>query len=136
MNYITNHAYGCMLYKNESNQIINMSSISYIKHLCENHLFTYQGYLKACRKKFDLKYKIPLYICEILQLIPTKSYRAYDVMWINYAAIERYEAINQKVRIYFFDHSQLMIDISYQTFKKQIIRLNQIRDVKVKHFHS
>lgn len=136
MNYITNHAYGCMLYKKDFNEVIKMSSISYIKHLCESHLFTYQGYLKACRKKFDLKYKIPLYICEMIQLIPTKSYRTYDVIWINYAYIMQYEAINDKVRVYFFDGSHLITDISYQTLKNQIIRLNQIREVKVKHFHS
>ncbi len=136
MNYIANHKYGCILFKNDKNQVLNMSSISYIKHLCEEHLFTYQGYLQACRNKLDLKYKIPLYVCETIQLIPTKSHRRYDIVWINYAYIKHYEAIKEQVLINFFDGTKLLADISYQSLKTQIIRINRIRDVKVKHFHS
>ncbi len=135
MNYLTHHPYGCIVYKNESYEVFNMSSISYIKQLCYDHLFTYQGYLKACQKKFEFKYKIPLYISDMIQLIPTKSYRNTDVIWINYASIKGYSILNKQIHIKFFDDSELIANISYQAFKTQIIRLNQIRDVKVKHFH-
>lgn len=136
MNYIINDAYGCCLFQNEVMTQVSMSSISYIKHLCHEHLFTYQGYLKACRKKLGLKYKIPLYISDLIQLIPTKNIKDIDTIWINYAYIKRYEADDQHVKIFFYDGLVLNAKISINALNLQIKRLNTIRDVKVKHFHS
>lgn len=136
MNYIINTAYGCQIY--QKNQIVkkNMNALSYIKKLCLNHLFTYQGYIQACRKVLNLKYKIPLYITATLQLIPIKSIRDYDNIWINYAYVRTYSADEAGLLVFFYDGTQLVANISIKTFKTQIKRLNAIRDMKVKHFHS
>jgi competence transcription factor ComK len=136
MNYITNNAYGCCLFQNNSIIKLNMSSITYIKHLCYEHLFTYQGYIKACKKKFGLKYKIPLYLSDMIQLFSTKNMRDIDTIWINYAQIRDYKPTDEGVCVYFYDGSSLNVKISYKSLNQQIIRLNTIRDVKVKHFHN
>jgi competence transcription factor ComK len=136
MNYIINTAYGCKIY--QKNQMIkkDMNALTYVKKLCLNHLFTYQGYIEACRKVLNLKYKIPLHIKDSIQLIPIKSIRDYDNIWINYAYVKAYDAYNKGLIVFFYDGTQLVTNISIKTFRAQIKRLNDIRDIKVKHFHS
>lgn len=135
MNYIVNAAYGCQIYK--KNQIIKekMNAFSYVKKMCLNHLITYSGYIQACRKTLKFKYKIPLYINDCLQLIAIKSVRDYDNIWINYAYIKTYQVHKEGLEIFFYDGTQIVVNISIKTFKTQIKRLNKIRELKVKHFH-
>jgi competence transcription factor ComK len=136
MNYISNTAYGCQIY--QKNQIIkkDMNTLTYVKKLCLTYLFTYKGYIEACRKVLNLKYKIPLYISDRLQLIPVKSIRDYDNIWINYAYVKTYSQYKDSLIIVFYDGTQIVANISINTFRTQIKRLNAIRDIKVKHFHS
>ncbi|MDO9629276.1 MAG: competence protein ComK, partial [Acholeplasmataceae bacterium] len=112
------------------------SSLSYIKRLCVDHLFTYEGYLKAVKKKFDMSYKIPLYISDTIQLIPTKRTRDYENIWINYASIFRIEVDQQIQKITFYSGNTIHINSSNKTLKQQIKYLEQIRNTKVKHFHT
>ncbi|BCR36570.1 competence protein ComK [Mariniplasma anaerobium] len=135
MNYMINTSNGCQIY--QKNQIIkkNMNTLTYVKKLCLNHLFTYQGYIDACRKVLNLKYKIPLYITDHIQLIPIKSIRDYDNVWINYAYVMSYRDYEGGLIVFFYDGTQIVANISIKTFRTQIERLNAIRDVKVKHFH-
>lgn len=136
MNYIVNTAYGCKLYLNHRDIKQDMNAFTYIKKTCLKHLFTYKGYIVACQKVFNFKYKIPLYINEHLQFISVKSVRDYDNIWINYASVYAYESIKDGVDITFYNGTKIVIRISIKSFKTQINRLNLIREVKVKHFHS
>ncbi|MCD4827380.1 MAG: competence protein ComK [Acholeplasmataceae bacterium] len=136
MNYIINTAYGCKLYQHQSFKEEHMNAFTYIKKICLTQLFTYKGYIFACQKTFNFKYKIPLYITDSLQFIPSKNARDYDSIWINYANVYAYVAIKNGISITFYDGTKVDIKISIKTFKTQINRLNLIREVKVKHFHS
>jgi competence transcription factor ComK len=135
MYYIVNTAYGCIIYQKNESIKKSINTFSYIKKLCLEHLFTYHGYIEACRKVLKLKYKIPLYINDVLQLIPIKSVREYDNIWVNYAYIKSYEAHNDGIEVFFYDGTQIVLNVSIKTFTTQIKRLNVIREVKVKHFH-
>ena len=136
MNYIANTAYGCKIYQQDKNIEVNMNAFTYIKKLCMKHLFSYKGYILACQKTLNLKYKVPLYITDHLQFIPSKNVRDFDCIWINYAYVYAYEAIKDGIRITFYDRTKIIIKVSIKSFKTQINRLNLIREVKVKHFHS
>jgi competence transcription factor ComK len=135
MYYIIHTAFGCQIYQKDGSIKEYVSTFSYVKKLCMQHLFTYQGYIKACRKKLGFKYKIPIYINDCLQLIPLKSVRDYDNIWVNYAHIRSFEVHKEGLEIFFFDGTRIVLNISIKTFKTQIKRLNTIREVKVKHFH-
>ena len=136
MNYIVNSMYGCDIYQEQTKSSYNASSISYIKLLCHEHLFTLEGYLKACKKIFKLKYKIPLYITENIQFIPTKSMRHIDVIWINYAQIKHFMSKKEGILIVFKDETEICIEMSKKAWIKQISKLDMIKSYKVKHFHS
>jgi competence transcription factor ComK len=128
--------YGCDIYQEQTKSTYNASSISYIKLLCHEHLFTLEGYLKACKKIFKLKYKIPLYITENIQFIPTKSMRHIDVIWINYAQIKHFMSKKEEILIVFKDETEICIEMSKKAWIKQISKLDMIKSYKVKHFHS
>ncbi|AUD63549.1 hypothetical protein BK010_08580 [Tenericutes bacterium MO-XQ] len=136
MNYIVNSKYGCDIYQEKTKYTHKASSISYIKLLCISYLFTLEGYLTACRKVFDYKYKIPVYIADHLQFIPTKSIKQMDVIWINYAEIKRFIVENDMILMIFHDESQIHIKMTEKAWLKQIRRLDMIKSYKVKHFHS
>jgi competence transcription factor ComK len=136
MNYIINSKHGCNIYQKDNMDYFKGSSISYIKQLCQKHLFTFEGYLKSCRAVFKYKYKIPLYITDSIQLIPTKSAKHMDVIWINYAQIKHFMVKNQNLLLVFHDGMEKMIEMSEIAWIKQIKRLDMIKSYKVKHFHS
>ena len=136
MNYIVNSAYGCDIFQENKKHTFKSSSISYIKLLCIEHLFSFDGYLKACREIFKFKYKIPLYITENLQFIPTKSFKDMDVIWINYAQINHFIFKKQEILLVFYDETELCVKMSEKAWIKQIRRLDMIKSYKVKHFHS
>ncbi len=133
--YIININTGCMVYQEDENEIVKGSSLGYVKRLCQEHLFTYEGYLKAVKMKFDINHKIPLFISESIQLIPSARTRDYDNIWVNYATIFRIEEMEKSVRITFYSSHHVYLNISLKTFKQQIRYLEEIRNTKVKHFH-
>ncbi len=135
IDYIINVNSGCMVYQEEGNLLLKGSSLGYIKRLCEEHLFTYEGYLKAVKLKFKTYHKIPLFLSDTIQLIPTTRVRDYENLWINYASIFHIEKFEQKQKITFYSGSIITLDIPTKTLNKQIRYLIEIRNTKVKHFH-
>lgn len=136
MNYVINTNFGCKVFQDNTSIEKQMSTMSYIQNLCHQHLFTYQGYLKACRKTLGFKYKIPLYLSESLQLVALKSVRDYDAIWVNCARIKGYHRHSNGVCIIFKDESSLIASISEKTLKTQIERLITIKEVKIKQFYN
>ena len=136
MNFIVNSTFGCDIYQNNHVETFKGSSITYIKLLCQKYLFTFEGYLKSCRVVFNYKYKIPLYISNKIQLIPTKSVKHMDTIWINYAEIKQFMTKNKQLLLIFYDGMEKTIEMSEIAWIKQISRLDMIKSYKVKHFHS
>jgi len=124
-----------MIYQETRNEQFKSSSLAYIKRLCEEHLFTYDGYLKAIRVKFEIYHKPPLCISDTILLIPTKRTRDYENIWMNYSAIFKIEEIKEQTKIIFYSGHELYVNIRLKTLKKQIRYLEEIRNTKVKHFH-
>lgn len=135
IDYIKNEQLKTVIYKNNMCEYKNQSAQAFIKQLCHEKLFTYEGYKKATKIMLKYKYKIPLYIDEYLQLIPTKGYKEYDSIWINIAAIKTYDHDINGVKIRFNSGEILYLNISMKYIKNQIYRLNEIRNLLSKHFH-
>lgn len=133
--YLVNNGYGCLIYKNGIVSQSNGTNLSYIKKICIEHLFTFEGYIKAVQKKFGKRYKIPLFIDCNLMLIPLKRIRDYDNIWVNVAAISDIFEQNNTIEIVFESQRKLQLNISMKSLRKQIKYLEVIRNVKVKHFH-
>ncbi len=135
IDYITNEKNHTYIYQENKVSIHAISNLSYVKQMCMNHLFTYEGYIKSVKRMFGYHYKIPIFLHEGLQLIATKSVRNYDNIWINYASVESIDYIGNRIRLTFTSHRILIIEISKQAFNEQIKRLEVIKLHISKHFH-
>lgn len=134
--YIKHNNLLTYVYKTYETNIIHKPVISYIKTMCYQHLFDYQGYKNAIKRVFGYKYKIPLYIDTQIQLIPTERIKNYENIWVNFQAIEKIISLDSNLEIQFYSGHKLRIKVSMNTMKKQIKRLEQIRIYLSKHFHA
>jgi competence transcription factor ComK len=132
--YITNNRYGSLIYTIDGIIQHDRTSFFEIKRLCLESFFSYDGYLKAVKKQFQISYKIPIYIHDALQFIQTKRVRDHDNIWFNYAAVINVKDLNKSIEIEFVSGNKLLINISYHTLKTQILYLDQIRKRKVNIF--
>ena len=133
--YITNEQNQTIIYQTDGISYANVSSLSYIKSLCMNYLFTYEGYLKAVKRVFDFKYRIPLYIHNELQMIATKCVKDYENIWINYAHVISITYLGNRMILGFTSHRKLEIKMTRYAFSQQIKRLTKIKFHISKHFH-
>ncbi|MDI6452941.1 competence protein ComK [Peloplasma aerotolerans] len=133
--YIVNTSQGALIYQERHIKTYKSSNLSYIKLLCQEGLFTYEGYLMAVKKVLDIKYKVPVYINDYLMLIPVKRTRDYDNIWINYASINHIRESDDGLEIEFYSQRKIYLKYSLNSLSKQIKYLEMIKFMKVKHFH-
>ncbi len=133
--YIKHVNLSTIIYQTNDELTINKPMLAYIKDLCHKQLFDYDGYKKAVKKQFGIKYKIPLYINSFTELIPLERIKNYDNIWINYAAISDIIKLNKGCEIIFTSGRAIMVKYSYHMVRKQIKRLEEIINYASKHFH-
>ena len=100
-----------------------------------NHLFTYEGYLKAVKHVFNYGYRIPVYINPHMMMFSTKNVRDYDNVWINYASIVSINYIGNRIRLGFTSGKEIEVIMSKHNLNMQIRRLQAIKFHISKHFH-
>jgi len=133
--YLVNNAFGCLIYKNGKAIQYKGTNLSYIKKICLEHLFTFDGYMKAVQKQYGKRYRIPLFVDELHMFIPIKRIRDYDNIWINFTAVAEFKELEQTIEVIFQSQQKLQLNISMKSLRKQINHLEAIHNVKVKHFH-
>ncbi|MFH0766984.1 MAG: competence protein ComK [Bacillota bacterium] len=131
-----NNAIGCVVYQKYASTQHKISNLSFIKKMCIDALFTYEGYLKAVQKKLGKVYKIPVYFDDENMFFPIKRTRDYENIWINYATVQEIRVLTEQIEIIFESQQKLQVNISLNSLKRQIKYLEEIRNVKVKPFHS
>lgn len=100
--------------------IIDKSNISVIKKICRDNLFNYDFRIKYTKEILNIKTKPSLYINKNILLIPTKSLRSYNNVWINYFNISEVVKMGAKCKVIFVDLKEIILDISYQSFLKSV----------------
>lgn len=118
--YITQSGqYTALVFENYVQQA-DKSSLSIVKLLCQRSLFSYESRIATTNKYLNTTTKTPIYINNSLLLIPTKSPRQYDNIWINYKAISNINSINNHTEVVFIQHKTLIINQSTKQFKSKI----------------
>ena len=133
--YMANHQKGTIIYQTDDTRITNHTLLYTVNELCMKHLSTYEGYRESVKRVHEIKELIPIYLCETLQLIPTKRFKEYDNIYYNYAAIDHYHKVDNGIEIHFISGRKLVIEQTQSFFIKQLEKLAKIRNTKVKHFH-
>lgn len=100
------------------------SNIRCLDMLCRKCGTTYLGSSASIKDHLHVYKKVPILVYESMDYIffPTCSVRSKDCVWINYGEVKTYFEVNSKVKIIFMDESELILDISYYTFVKQMKR--------------
>lgn len=93
------------------------SAFSVVKLLCERELFSYESRVKLTNKYLKIKTRIPLYINDKILLIPTKSPRNYDNIWINYFNILKIIKRIDGCEIVFKNLQVLILDDSFNKIR-------------------
>lgn len=130
------HAQGLLIYQNDGYFNYSMSALRFIKQRCEQAYFTYEGYIKACKRQLNRSYRIPVVIDDETMLIPLGNVKAYETIWINYPAIKEIKTGVFGIHLLFISGRELIIDIHQMRLQRQIDDLIEIRNTKVKHFHG
>jgi hypothetical protein len=131
---MVNNGFGSIIYYTDHQEQISINNLSFVKRLCIEFVFTYEGYIKAVKKNSKFKYKIPVYIDDSLLFIQTKRARNDDNIWFNYASVTNVSYLDQGVELEFMSGNKLFINISYEALKTQITYLKEIRKRKVNIF--
>ncbi len=134
--YMMHHQEGLWVYQTDQVLKLSMTCKRHIKTLCEQALFSLEGYLKSCQKQTGKLYKIPVVIDHETMLIPTGGIRIYETIWINFPAICKVEETDQEMLLTFISGRTLRVKMSRMQWQKQIEVLTEIRNTKVKHFHG
>ncbi|HPX71689.1 MAG TPA: competence protein ComK [Acholeplasmataceae bacterium] len=124
--YIVNTSYGSKIIKLNQIEESKLNNLSIIKKLFIENLCTYEGYIKAVSKTFNIKHNIPVVINKDNLFIPLKRVRDYDNIWINYASIITYKQSNNMTTIIFSDYEELIINLKYSLFIKRVKILEKI----------
>ncbi len=91
--------------------------ISVVKAFCERELFSYENRIKLTKKYLKIKSKIPIYINELILLMPTHSPKKYNSYWINYYEVFSYNKYFDKTLVLFKNLQELVVNVSYNVFR-------------------
>lgn len=134
---INYHKYKCMLYLKHNLNITEIYTkagfyeserpvLSVIRTLCEKELFSYDERIKITRKQLSINIKVPIYINENTLLMPTKSPKKYDNIWINYYEVFEYNSLGDKTVVLFSNLTELILDIKIKNFKTMMKKADLI----------
>jgi competence transcription factor ComK len=134
--YMKQQSEGLAVYQTDSIEFYRMSTLRYIKLKCEHALFTYDGYIKSCKKISNSSYKIPVIIDDETMLIPCGNTRQYETIWVNYPAIKSITECSEGIYFTFISGRELKLKITRTIWMRQLGDLIRITNTKVKHFHG
>lgn len=118
MKYMYHKNNQCIIVSKNTKKVINKSCLSIVKLMCKKALFDYDSRVALTKKYCHINVKIPIYIDKYTLLIPTKSPKLYETVWINYYKIYKIEKNKQNSIITFNDLDTMELNLSYHLLIK------------------
>ena len=118
--YIQQDSTGSKLFFENYVQQAEKASISIVKLLCEQALFSYESRIRLTKTKFRVNTKIPVYVNQSIFLMPSKSPKQYDNIWLNYFAIVGYHPYQSSVVVLLKNRSEIVIKQSFRVFQNKM----------------
>lgn len=126
MKYIKRSSEGTMISKS-SKEFVKKGLKQSINEWCIKNLSTFEGREKAAGILLNRKSVLPIYVNKDIFLFPTESLRNYSCIYINYNELLSFtELSTTETRIIFYDLTEIVVPISYQKIKMQIVRVQTI----------
>lgn len=102
--------------------------IMYINKLLSTYIRDFYTYNKLIKKKLGICRNIPIFINMNMILFPTKAYKAYDCIWVNYNEIKTYSSHGKMVVIIFNNGEIMEFDLSINKMKIILKKVEIIRN--------
>lgn len=120
MYYIKKSDSGLLIKTPYETQTIKKGVKQFLNELMIEECTTFEGRRKALKKKFNLKYNIPIYVHEACCFYTTKTLRDVDNVCVNFHDVLTIkQAPNNKADIVFKDLHILRVNASYNTIVRK-----------------
>lgn len=100
-----------------------------ISDSCKHYGSSLEGRLCGTKYLTGLSYKSPIMLSELndIVMLPTASIRSDDCVWLSLYNIDGYyPEKDKKVKVIFINGEELIINVSYGIFDKQVLRANRL----------
>lgn len=115
-----------------SEYIINESTLKVLEHSCEYFGSSYEGRKDGTKKLLGITHKSPIIIEESRKIIffPTTSPDNENCIWINLDKINKYYELDEKKSAILFKNNDLIeFDVSIGSLTNQILRATRLKFV-------
>lgn len=102
------------------NYILKNEGIRVINKMLNKRIRDFYVYNRLIKKYLKIKTNIPIFINESIILLPIKSYKHYDCIWINYFEIKDIIDKNKNVIIRFKNGEVKVFDIGFNKLNRII----------------
>lgn len=112
--------------------IVNKKVFDIINDSCKSYGSSYIGRCEATDYMIGVKYKCPIIISEVKEIImfPSSSAKKEDCVWINYNAIEKYYTNNKNILIILLKNGRKFeLNISSRIISNQIFKSSRLESV-------
>ncbi|MDL2291996.1 competence protein ComK [Acholeplasma sp. OttesenSCG-928-E16] len=130
INYIKNNNEGISIFSSNEEKIVKGTVLGFIKKKCINNLFSYEGYVKACKKVLKISSLVPVVISKSEVYFPISRVKDYENIFINYLAISSLSINKEQTIITFFDGQTIKIDILKGKIERIINNIESILKYK------
>lgn len=115
--------------ENNKNIIFNSGVKTVINDNCCYFGSSYEGRRIGTKKIIGVNYKAPIIIEESADLVffPTTSPRLNECIWLSLKNIKDYKKNGKKTILTFVNDSQIIINMSYNSFDNQILRAARLQ---------
>jgi len=112
--------------------IINKKPYDIVNDSCKSYGSSFEGRCEATNYMIGVKYKCPIVISEVKEIImfPTSSAKNDECIWINYNAIEKYYNKNPKdLTIILKNSRKFDLKLSNRIISNQIFKSSRLESV-------
>ena len=109
--------------------LLGNSIIKYFEDRCIEHLSTYEGRIKACKKALNISQKAPLLISELTMELwfPVLSDKKKENIWINYNEVLDFMSKSScETLIIFKSGYKYIVPFNYRIIKNQMDRCKRL----------
>lgn len=128
-NYIQNNSTGSSICIKNENINFKERSLYITNYICSLKLTSIESYNSGIKNIFNFKYNIPIYLNKSLILIPSRSIKHYDNVWINYSEVLKVKLSKENfIIITFKDGTILETTMNLNYYNKQLNQIILIED--------
>ena len=111
--------------------IINDLPLNIINKSCLYYGSSYKGRCDASEYMIGIKYKCPIIISEIKDILffPTTSVKNPGCIWFNYKSVSKYYYNNKQLFVEIINGEKIIVDISNYTFSNQILKTSRLDSI-------